>query len=323
MSSLAAASVAHERAARTSTHGPAEIFARAKAAVGGVVPLVILLAGLAAVAFPTLAFVARETWSTEQGAHGPIVLFTGLWLISRGWAAAGPALGPSTWRVGALLVPLLVLFLVARISQIIEVEGFLMYAVVVTVLYAFVGGTVVRNLAFPLIYLAFIFPPPETLVYAVTLPLKVVITETAVGLLRTFGYPIGYTGVSIQIGQYQLLVAAACSGLNSIISLSVLSTFYVYIRHGWKGQRAYWLLALVLPVALLANFVRVMVLILLTYHLGEAAAQGFLHNFAGLTMFAAALLTLFAADALLDRVEARHDAPVRPVETTPTGEGVP
>ena len=45
------------------------------------------------------------------------------------------------------------------------------------------------------------------------------------------GQPIGGAGVTIQIGQYQLLVAAACSGLNSIISLSAITLFYIYIRH--------------------------------------------------------------------------------------------
>ena len=53
------------------------------------------------------------------------------------------------------------------------------------------------------------------------------------------------------------------------------------------------------PVALVANFFRVLILILLTYHAGEAAAQGFLHNFAGIAMFAIALLTIFAADEVL------------------------
>ena len=54
-----------------------------------------------------------------------------------------------------------------------------------------------------------------------------------------------------------------------------------------------------MPVALIANFFRVLVLILLTFHAGEAAAQGFLHNFAGILMFSIALLTIFGLDLLL------------------------
>lgn len=260
-------------------------------------PTVVLVLGAIAIAIPTMVSVAQESWSTEQGAHGPLVLLTGIWLLVRAWKYAGPIAPPAWWRPLALMVPILSVFVVARISQIVEIEGYVMYAVLLTAFYAIVGGAMMRRLAFPLFYMAFVFPPPDTVVYALTLPMKIVITKGAVALLALFGYPVGYSGVWIQIGQYQLLVAAACAGLNSIISLSVLATFYIYIRHAGDVARALALALFIVPVAMAANFVRVLILILLTYHAGEAAAQGFLHNFAGMTMFVAALLILFAIDS--------------------------
>ncbi len=117
-------------------------------------------------------------------------------------------------------------------------------------------------------------------------------------LLHTAGYPVASSGVTIQIGQYQLLVAAACAGLNSIVTLGALCLFYVYLRHR-SNFTAFIVVALAaIPVAIISNFVRVIVLVLVTYYLGEAAAQGFLHDFAGLLMFAVALLTIFAIDQL-------------------------
>ena len=71
------------------------------------------------------------------------------------------------------------------------------------------------------------------------------------------------------------------------------------MRHQAQWPYALFLVFLIVPVALIANFFRVLILILLTYHAGEAAAQGFLHNFAGIVMFAIALLTIFALDQLL------------------------
>lgn len=283
---------------------------------------IVLLAGALAIALPTMLMVARESWSTEQGAHGPIVLLTGVWLLFHAWKNVGPIAPPPWWRPVAIMIPLLAIYILARISQIVEIEGYVMYAVLLSGFYALVGGAVMRRLAFPLFYMAFVFPPPDTVVYALTLPMKIAITETAVGLLSLFGYPIGYTGVWIQIGQYQLLVAAACAGLNSIISLSVLSTFYIYVRHAGNGLRALVLALFIVPVAMAANFVRVLILILLTFHAGEAAAQGFLHNFAGMTMFAAALIILFAIDSavgpILRRVKSRR-AP-QPVVTEGSGQ---
>ncbi len=267
----------------------------------------VLLAGFALVILPTLLFVAGETWSTDEGTHAPIVLMTGIWLIWTKWPSVRDYVKPPpAWKIVPLIGGLLVVYALTRITQIAEVEGFVMYGAVLACVYAVTGGKVLWHLAFPLIYLAFAFPFPETLIYAITMPLKIAISESAIVLLKLFGYPIGGTGVTIQIGQYQLLVAAACSGLNSIISLSALTTFYIYVRHSDNLRYAALLLLAVVPVAIAANFVRVLILILLTYHSGEAAAQGFMHDVAGIFMFANALLLIFLLDAALQRVVTRR-----------------
>jgi exosortase len=267
---------------------------------GSFVSMIVLALGGLAIAIPTLAFVARESWSTEQGAHGPIVLMTGIWLLLRLWpGATQEAKRPPVWRVVVLLALALIGYLLARIAQVVEVEGYFMYASLLAGLYGLIGGQAMRQLWFPLFYLAFMFPPPDTIVYAVTLPMKVGVSEVAIAILHALGYPIAGAGVMIYVGQYELLVAAACSGLNSIISLSAISLFYIYIRHEAEWRYAAFLVLLIVPVALIANLVRVMILILLTYHAGDAVAQGFLHNFAGIVMFAVALLTIFALDAVL------------------------
>ena len=270
---------------------------------GNVTAFACLLFGVLALAIPTLLFVGRESWSTEQGAHGPIVLMTGFWLLFRLWPSAAPAANrPPLWRVVLLLAIFLPAYALARVTQIVEVEGYMMYACVLTALYSVVGGTVMRMLWFPLFYLAFMFPPPDTIVAAITLPMKIGVSHAAISLLHFLGYPIAGEGVMIYIGQYELLVAAACSGLNSIISLSAISLFYIYIRHQAEWRYALLLTLLIVPVALIANLGRVLILILLTYHAGDAAAQGFLHNFAGISMFAIALLVIFGLDAILKPV---------------------
>lgn len=263
----------------------------------------LLSVGLAAVLVPTMILVAQLSWGTEQGAHGPIVVATGIWLLARQWDRIAGVIQPAqTWIVALLFVPLLLLYFLSSVTQIIEIQGFLMYGLLVTTLYSFVGVKAIRLLAFPLFYLLFAFPPPDTVVAIITQPLKIGISKAAIDLLYALGYPIAGAGVTIQIGQYQLLVAAACSGLNSLISLSAISLFYVYVRHQMDWQYAAFLILAILPVAIFANLVRVLILILLTYHAGEAAAQGFLHNFAGMTMFITALLTIFAIDIVAEPI---------------------
>ena len=251
--------------------------------------------------------VARETWSTEQGGHGPLVLATGLWAVWRELTTKKVECRPGNPWIGVpLLAIALGLFVVARITGILEIEAFTMYGTVVSGLYLLFGGGLIRAIWFPLVYLAFALPPPDTVVAAVTQPIKIAISHGAVSLLHALGYPVASSGVIIQIGQYQLLVAAACAGLNSIVTLAALCMFYVYLTHR-SSITAFLLVAVVsLPVAVLANFVRVLTLVLVTYYFGESAAQGFIHDFAGLLMFSVALLTLFGIDQAATRLYARY-----------------
>lgn len=260
-----------------------------------------LLVALAALclAGPTMFDVARDSWSSEQGAHGPIVLLTGIWLLVRELRAAKPRPRPGNALLTAvLLLPLLIVYSLARISGIIEIEGFTMYAALIVAAYGIWGGAVLRTVWFPLVYLLFVFPPPDTLFAMLTQPLKILISQTAVTMLHAVGYPIAGSGVMIQIGQYQMLVAAACAGLNSLLSLTALGMFYSYIRHSSNFAYMLVLICFILPIAIVANLVRVLLLLLITYHFGEAAGQGFFHELAGLSMFASALLSIFVLDWL-------------------------
>lgn len=259
----------------------------------------VLVAGLLAIIVPVMIHVGQESWSTEQGAHGPIVLATGLWLLSRVWDEARAVARPGSMALGvALLALLLPLYVFARVTSIVEIEGAAMYAIVVTAAYMLWGAAALRKAWFPLVYLLFIFPPPDTLFAMLTQPLKIAISQWAVSLLHAAGYPVAGSGVSIQIGQYDMLVAAACAGLNSMISLTALGLFYIYIRHSANWRYMLFLVLCILPVSIIANLIRVLILLLVTYHFGEAAGQGFIHEAAGLTMFMSALLGIFLIDSL-------------------------
>jgi exosortase len=138
--------------------------------------------------------------------------------------------------------------------------------------------------------------------------LKIAISEATVWLLSALGYPIVGSGVTMQIANYQLLMAAACAGLNSIISLSAICLFYVYLRHRSDLKAFLVVAALILPVAIFSNFIRVVILVLVTYYFGESAGQGFLHDFAGLIVFVVALMAIFGVDALFTRLRAKREA---------------
>ena len=259
----------------------------------------MLLVGVCALAGPVMVDVARESWTTEQGAHGPLVLAIGVWLLSREWGAARRLAQPGSALLAIVLFALLLpLYVFARVTATVEIEGAALCALLLAAGLALWGGAALRRVWFPLFFLLFAFPPPDTLFAMLTQPLKIAISQWAVSLLLLAGYPVAGSGVTIQIGQYEMLVAAACAGLNSLISLTALGLFYTYIRHSANWRYMALMLVFIIPVAIFANLIRVLLLLLITYYLGEAAGQGFIHELAGLTMFLTALIGIFAVDAL-------------------------
>jgi exosortase B len=262
-----------------------------------------LLLGLVVLALPTLYAVATGSWTGESGVHGPIVLATGIWLFARRWKELLSIQRPG--RIGivlAVLIPSLLLYVFGRAFDFLIFQAGAFLGVCVAVFYGAFGGEAIRRMWFPILYLGFVVPLPGWVVTTLTAPMKEYVSSTATWILGHAGYPIVRQGVTIYVAQYELLVEDACAGLNSLISLTAISLFYIYILHNASWRYALFLMLWIVPVALLANLVRVMILVLITYHFGNAAAQGFLHSTAGLVMFATALLGIFLVDGLMTPV---------------------
>lgn len=262
-----------------------------------------LVLGLLVLGLPTLVNLARESWTGETGVHGPIVLATGIWLFSQRWRELQEIRTPGRpGLVAALLVPALVVYAVGRAFDFLAIEVFAFGAVMLSIFYAAFGAEALRRMWFPIFYLLFVVPIPGWVIDTVTGPLKAYVSHSATYLLGLAGYPIVREGVTLYVAQYQLLVEDACAGLNSLISLTAISLFYIYVLHNASWRYALFLMLWIIPVALLANLLRVIILVLITYHFGNAAAQGFLHSTAGLVMFATALIGIFAVDRLMTPV---------------------
>ena len=178
----------------------------------------------------------------------------------------------------------------AGASQILMLAGLLLI---------FRGPPALRAAFFPLFFLTFMIPLPEALVAAVTAPLKSAVSAVASNLLHVMGYPVGRSGVIMTVGPYQLLVADACAGLNSMFTLEALGLLYMNLMGYTSLKRNVALAILLIPIAFAANIVRVMILVLVTYHFGDEAGQGFVHGFAGMVLFMVALVLTLSTDKLL------------------------
>lgn len=180
----------------------------------------------------------------------------------------------------------------------------------VGLVYLFRGAGGLRALGFPFGYLLFALPLPSQLIGPLTGPLRVAIAAGAVDLLGAAGLPVAHQGVYIFVDQYEILMKAACSGLATMISLSALGLFYVHAAHDGDWRRILICAPVIVLAALIANFARVLAIILITHIWGDAAGQGFLHEGAGLLTLLVALLAVIAIDGGIDRLggagRARH-----------------
>lgn len=266
--------------------------------------------GLLALFVPAYLEAAGSLWQTDEHAHAPLVLAVSAWLAwrsRRALAAAAPRPDPvGGWTV---LVTGLLVYLAGRaLDSSVLVFGAQPLLVAATVL-LLEGRAALRRVAFPTAYLVFMVPLPAVVVEALTGTLKQWISEIAEVVLHAAGYPIGRSGVVISIGQYQMLVADACSGLNSMLSLAALGTLFMYAMHRPSRLHNALMLASILPIAFIANIVRVILLVLITYHFGDEAGQGFLHGSAAIVLLLTALAVLFALDGALLALTRRRAAP--------------
>jgi len=257
--------------------------------------------GLLVLYFPVFWELGSTIWRTDEHGHGPIILIVVLWLI---WRKRSVLIAPGAPAHGsgvAILTIGLLVYVLGRLHAISILQVGALLPILAGTLLTLRGWNALRAMWFPLLFIIFMIPLPGIFVDAVTGPLKQHVSQTAEWLLYEAGYPVGRTGVMLTIGQYQLLVADACSGLNSMFSLTALGLLYLYLLPGKGWLHNAVIIAAILPIAFLANIVRVLVLVLVTYYLGDAAGQGFLHGAAGMVLTMAALLILVTVDGVVRR----------------------
>ncbi|MDB5907786.1 MAG: exosortase, partial [Massilia sp.] len=248
-------------------------------------------------------------WIGEEQGHGPIIFGLSLWLIARKWPQTLAQGKPSSSRLGwPLLAAGLALHLLGRSQHILMFEVGSIVVVMAAVVLVKRGTAAFRMLWFPFFFMLFMVPLPSELVSALTLPMKMAVSYVTEQLLFLAGYPISRSGVVLQIGQYQLLVADACAGLQTLLTLEALGLFYLNVVRHSSAVRNVALALLIIPISFSANVVRVVTLTLVTYYFGDAAGQGFLHGFAGMVLFLTALMLILGVDSALQWVIRRPRA---------------
>lgn len=257
---------------------------------------------------PTFYGLANGIWNNSDQAQGPLILMVVLYLFwqQRDLLIYKPEI--KTWPIlGSLMFGLgLIIYILGRSQEILMFEIGSQILVLSSILLITRGMTALKAMWFPLFFLIFMVPLPGSFIDAVTLPMKMAVSYVADDVLFWLGYPIARVGVMLQVGQYQLLVADACAGMHTLISLEALGLLYLNLVKHDSLFRNITLAILIVPISFIANVIRVIILILITYYFGDEAGQGFVHGFAGMVLFIVALMLIMSVDSSLQYLVKRR-----------------
>lgn len=259
------------------------------------VPIII---GLLALYIPTYQQVFSSLWVTEDQGHGPIVLMVIVFLFwqKREHFSLSAADKPAPILGGLTLVFGLLCYIAGRSQDIFILDLASQIFVLSGIFLLMRGLTMLKALWFPLFFIVFMIPFPLD---SLTLPMKMAVSYVTETILFWFDYPIAREGVILQIGQYQLLVADACAGMHTLISLEALGLLYLSLVKHDSLIRNVMLTLLIIPISFTANVIRVITLTLITYYFGDEVGQGFVHGFAGFLLFFVALMFIMTVDSML------------------------
>jgi exosortase B len=258
-----------------------------------------VVCGVLLLYIPTYLRLVKVSWSNESGAQGPIFLAIALWLGWRQRALLSNALRATTasnagWVFVAAAA---VMYVVGRSQQFIQFEVGSQVPLLLGVALILLGRTATKELWFPILFLLSLVPIPGSTVDFLLLPLKTAVSSIVANGLFSLGLPVAKDGVMIYAGPYQLLVANACSGLNSMIALTVVGILYVHLSSHKTMSRNILLLASVLPIAFFANLLRVTCIVIATLKVGDESGR-YVHAYAAY----AEILVAFGAFLLLDHL---------------------
>jgi exosortase len=251
--------------------------------------------------WPILPPLVRQWWNEDQYSHGFLIPAISGWLvwvnrkrlaaapISTSYAGlvviAGAALTYMTGIVGADLF-------LQRFSMVLMVAGGVLFVA---------GWAIFRVLLFPLAYLLLMIPLPGIIFNSIAFPLQLFAAQIASGTMSMCAVPVFREGNVMHLAAASLDVEEACSGIRSLISLTALGALYAYLTETRLLARLL-IVALVVPIAIAANVLRVTVTGLLAHYVSVETAMDIFHTAGGFVVLGLAAALLFSVGGILRKI---------------------
>ncbi len=238
--------------------------------------------------YPTLEWMGNAWLHSDNYSHGFILLPVVALII---WTRRHDLQGKNSQYHGTLL---LVIGLGIHIAGFLRLDNFLsalsLFLTLPGLILLFRGTRALRALAFPIFMLVFLIPFPW-LLEKVGVWLQSFAARAAAGIVDLLGVDVVRTGSKITLKDAAFDVDMACSGMHSLIALLALAAIFAYVLKGSSTRKSI-LFLLAIPVAILANLIRLVSILLIGNTWGEDVATGFYHDAASPFLFLVAIVVM-------------------------------
>jgi len=259
---------------------------------------VIWLYALLAVFFlPVLIDLVKDWYADPNYSHGFLIIPIALFIFikyhkdltfpdkTNKWGMAVLFLGLAMLIIGSAAAE----FFTVRVSLVVCISGIGL---------SLLGWSNFKQAWFVFFLLLFMIPIPGIIYYSATMPMQLLSSKAAYGLLQLVGIPATRAGNIINLPNYSLEVAEACSGLRSLVTLLALGA--IYARFTLNGVwRPIILFLATIPIAICANIFRIFITGVGAHLISPKVAESFLHEISGIMVFLIALALIIMVGKVL------------------------
>jgi EpsI family protein len=253
--------------------------------------IALVAALLAGIYYSTLVWLEAKDWGRADYSYGYVIPLVALYLIWEKRRELRELPSVPSWAGYLALVSGLALFWIGELSG----EFFSLYAsfwlVIVGLFWTQLGWAKLKTIAFPLVILLSMFPPPNFIHTKISLQLKLISSKIGVWVLQAFGMSAFREGNVIDLGFTELQVVDACSGLRYLFPLLIMGLLLAYFYKAALWKKVLLVVSTV-PLTIIINSLRIAATGVLFRVWGPEVAEGFFHGFSGWLIFIFALAVL-------------------------------
>jgi len=243
----------------------------------------------------------RYTNPDSHYSHGFLIPLVSGWLI---WRKRDELRGmtPSGWGTGLILMVLALLLHVGSVwPHVFFTSGFSIMLFIIGACIYLLGPAITKKIAFPLGFLAFMFPLPMGVISAFSFPLKLLVADLGALAMKALGVSLYREGAIISLTNASRTVGDPCSGIRSLISLLALGALIAHMA-SMSTPRKIALFFMAIPIAIFTNVLRVCALILVADRFGSmwASPEHWFHTASGMGEFVVSMILLFLTMKVLE-----------------------